>query len=76
MGNHFLFQGIFPTQGSKLHLLSLLCWQVGSKARGGIISVGVAARVRLMLMLSPVLHLPGVLHFVPSLREEVYSRTE
>ena len=25
-----LFQGIFPTQGSKLHLLSLLHWQVGS----------------------------------------------
>ena len=25
-----LFQGIFPTQGSKLHLLCLLNWQVGS----------------------------------------------
>ena len=27
---HFLLQGIFPTQGFNLHLLSLLHWQVGS----------------------------------------------
>ena len=27
---HFLFQGIFPTQGLKLNLLHLLHWQVGS----------------------------------------------
>ena len=27
---HFLFQGIFPTQGSNLHLLCLLPWQVNS----------------------------------------------
>ena len=27
---HFLLQGIFPTQGLKLHLLYLLRWQVGS----------------------------------------------
>ena len=30
MGCHFLLQGIFPTQGSNLHLLSLLDWQVDS----------------------------------------------
>ena len=33
VGCHFLVQGIFPTQGSKvclLHLLCLLHWQVGS----------------------------------------------
>ena len=30
MGYHFLFQGIFPTQGSKLHLLTLLHWQLDS----------------------------------------------
>ena len=29
-GFHALLQGIFPTQGSKLHLLGLLQWQVGS----------------------------------------------
>ena len=29
-GCHFLLQGIFPTQGSNLHLLGLLRWQVGS----------------------------------------------
>ena len=27
---HFLFQGIFLTQGSKLHLLHLMPWKVGS----------------------------------------------
>ena len=27
---HALLQGIFPTQGSNLHLLSLLLWQVCS----------------------------------------------
>ena len=27
---HFLFQGIFTTQGSNLHLLGLLHWQVDS----------------------------------------------
>ena len=30
VGLHFLLQGIFPTQGLKLHLLSLLLWQVDS----------------------------------------------
>ena len=30
VGCHFLLQGIFPTQGSNLHLLYLLCWQAGS----------------------------------------------
>ena len=30
MGCHALLQGIFPTQGSNSHLLSLLHWQVGS----------------------------------------------
>ena len=30
VGFHFLLQGIFPTQGSKLCLLSLLPWQVDS----------------------------------------------
>ena len=29
-GLHALLQGIFPTQGSSLHLLHLLHWQVGS----------------------------------------------
>ena len=29
-GCHFLLQEIFPTQGSKPHLLHLLHWQVGS----------------------------------------------
>ena len=29
-GLHFLLQGLFPTQGLKLHLLSLLLWQVDS----------------------------------------------
>ena len=28
MGRHFLLQGIFPTQGSNLHLLQLQHWQV------------------------------------------------
>ena len=30
MGCHFLFRGIFPTQGSNLHLLCLLHWQADS----------------------------------------------
>ena len=30
VGCHFLFQGIFPTQGSNLCLLCLLYWQVDS----------------------------------------------
>ena len=30
VGCHALIQGIFPTQGSNLHLLGLLHWQVGS----------------------------------------------
>ena len=30
VGCHSLLQGIFSTQESNLHLLSLLCWQVGS----------------------------------------------
>ena len=30
VGCHYLFQGIFLTQGSKLHLLRLLHWQAGS----------------------------------------------
>ena len=30
VGGHFLLQGIFPTQGSNLHLLCLLHWQVDS----------------------------------------------
>ena len=30
MGCHFLLQGIFPIQGSNLHLLRLLHWQVDS----------------------------------------------
>ena len=30
MGCHALLQGIFPTQGSNLHLLGLLHWQAGS----------------------------------------------
>ena len=30
VGCHALLQGIFPTQGSNLHLLHLLHWQVGS----------------------------------------------
>ena len=30
MGCHFLFQGIFPTQGLNLHLFHLLHWQAGS----------------------------------------------
>ena len=30
MGCHFLLQGIFPTQGSNLHLLCLLLWQADS----------------------------------------------
>ena len=30
MGCHSLLQGIFPTQGSNLHLLCLLHWQAGS----------------------------------------------
>ena len=30
VGCHFLLQGIFPTQGSNLHLLCLRHWQVNS----------------------------------------------
>ena len=30
MGCHFLLQGTFPIQGSNLHLLCLLLWQMGS----------------------------------------------
>ena len=30
VGCHFLLQGIFPTQGLNVHLLSLLDWQLGS----------------------------------------------
>ena len=30
LGSHFLLQGIFPTQGSNLHLLLPLHWQVDS----------------------------------------------
>ena len=30
VGCHALLQGIFPTQGSNLHLLHLLHWQAGS----------------------------------------------
>ena len=32
VGCHALLQGIFPTQGSNLHLLCLLRWQAGSLA--------------------------------------------
>ena len=34
VGCHFLFQGIFPTQGLNTHLLSLLQWQVNSLPLG------------------------------------------
>ena len=34
MGGHFLLQGIFQTQGSNLHLLHLLHWQMGSLSPG------------------------------------------
>ena len=34
IGFHFLLQGIFPTQGSNLHLLSLLHWQADSLPLG------------------------------------------
>ena len=34
VGCHALLQGFFPTQGSNLHLLSLLHWQVGSLPLG------------------------------------------
>ena len=30
VGRYFLLQGIFPTQGSRLHLLGFLHWQEGS----------------------------------------------
>ena len=30
VGCHFLLQGVFPTEGSNLHLLGLLHWQAGS----------------------------------------------
>ena len=30
LGGHALLQGIFPTQGFNLHLLSLQDWQAGS----------------------------------------------
>ena len=33
MGCHFLLHGIFMTQGSNLHLLRLLHWQVDSLPR-------------------------------------------
>ena len=32
VGCRALLQGIFPTQGSKPRLLSLLCWQAGSSS--------------------------------------------
>ena len=34
MGCYALLQGLFPTQGSNPHLLSLLHWQVGSLLLG------------------------------------------
>ena len=34
MGCHAFFQGIFPTQGLNLGLLSFLPWQVGSLPLG------------------------------------------
>ena len=37
MGCHFLLQGIFPTQGSNLHLLHLLHWQVDSLSLGRLV---------------------------------------
>ena len=43
VGCHSLLQGIFPTQGSNLHLLCLLHWQVGSlplKPPGKPLSLG------------------------------------
>ena len=40
VGNHFLLQGIFPTQGSKLHLLCLLHWQAASLSQCHLIGLG------------------------------------
>ena len=34
VGYHFLLQGIFPTQGSNLHLLCVLHWQADSSPLG------------------------------------------
>ena len=34
VGCHFLLQGIFPTQGSNMGLLSLLHWEAGSLPLG------------------------------------------
>ena len=34
VGSHFFLQGIFPTQGSNLHLLCVLHWQADSSPLG------------------------------------------
>ena len=39
VGCHALLQGIFLTQGSNLHLLSLLHWQDGSLPPGGLLKI-------------------------------------
>ena len=44
VGCHALLQGIFPSQGSNLHLLRLLHWQVGSLPLGPPEKPGVSLR--------------------------------
>ena len=38
VGYHFLLQGIFPTQGSSLHILHLLNWQADSLPLAPLVS--------------------------------------
>ena len=45
MGCHFLFQGIFPTQGLNPHLPRLWPWQANSLPWGGLIAEGVPEQV-------------------------------
>ena len=49
MGCHFLFQGIFPTQGSNPHHLCLLPWQAGSLSLASPGSPGVQSHPWLFL---------------------------
>jgi len=39
VGCHALFQGIFPTQGSNPHLLSLLHWQIDSLPQAHLVKL-------------------------------------
>ena len=56
VGCHFLLQGMFPTQGSNLHLLHLLHWQAGSPP------LAPPRKPSINYTISLCVHIPSLLH--------------